>query len=256
MALGMRRVVAWMATWVFGVGTIMAQVPVVNEKNPIEFVMQIRQLDDFVQRFNLKAIPPMLDTTTPHVEERMLLSLFDYDYAETNVELVRDFIGSVLHHGDSIGYGSGRSWLALAKCAVKINQHESSVVLALRVEAIDAEMYKWVIVAAEGEPLRLHPKKRTRFDKIFPLENEVNFMQLASLTGCNAENILNYSDKDFVIDQTSVFYALVATGQLKIEYVEDLHYQFRTSDYTFWVKDHLRMTTNSGWLIYKLERNK
>lgn len=228
-----------------------SQIAPIRDRDPIEFVLQVKQLGEFIERFNLQLPPATMDTTAPHAKERILLSLFDFDYADTHGDEVMEFIGSVLRYGDRIHYGD-TSWVAIAQCAVEVGGRPDSIVLVLRTENIDSEMYKWVIVAAEGFPLQLLPEEKSRLYKIFPQENEINFIQLSDITRRNAENILNYADSRFVVDQTSVFYALVATGRLKIQHVQDLQYQFGTSEYTFWVKHYPRHTTNSGWLICRL----
>lgn len=218
-----------------------------------ESVMQVKQLEEFMLRFNQKQIPGVSEENTVDAERRVLLSLFDYDVLENRSEEVMAFVTSVLKNKDNLSY-SDTNWYAIAECNVTYKKKSNKIALVLRTEFIDEEMYKWVIVSADGDMLKLSPRKKSKFQKLFPTENEMNFMQLNDITSHEPENILNYSVKTFSIDQTSVFYALVATDQLKVLSVQDLSYQFQISEYVFWLKYYSRESTNSGWLIYDLKK--
>ncbi len=223
-----------------------------DSKDPITFKRQVKQLDEFMSIFNREHIPVGLDSTAGNLDEMLLLSLFDVDFAEQNAADVMDFIESIVRNNEKLSYND-TGWYALANCHVTIDKKETEITLVLKVEFIDPSMYKWVIVSAFGDELSLTPLKRSKMRKIFPLENEVDFMQLSTITSHDQENILNYSAHGFIIDQTSVFYALVSSKRLEIRHVSELTYQFQTKNHMFWIKFFARETTNSGWLIYDIK---
>ncbi len=224
-----------------------------DDKNPLSFQRQIKQLDEFILRFNRDVVPDGMDSTSDNVHKKTLMTLFDFEYAENRENEVLNFINSVILNNERLSYRD-TGWYALASCHATLDKKPTTVMLVLKVEYIDSIMYKWVIHSAFGDELSLTPYKKSKMRKLFPLENEVNFMQLSTITSRDQENIMNYCAKGFELDQTTVFFTLVASKRLHIDYVEDLSYQLQTQEYLFWIKFFARETTNSGWLIYNIKR--
>lgn len=235
-----------------GHGNVHAQHYITDNQSAVA-TMQVKQLDEFMQRFNQRRIPGISEGTSTDDQKRALLSLFNHDVIEYRGDEALSFVSSILEHQDKMSY-MDTGWYAIADCNVLYKKKSSTVTLVLQTEFIDDEMYKWVIMSADGDLLKLMPRKKSKMLKLFPTENELNFIQLKDVTTASRENILNYSNNGFEIDQTSVFYALVATGDLSVESVQELQYQFQTYEYTFWIKYYSRESTNSGWLIYDFKR--
>lgn len=227
--------------------SLMAQAPILGSDH-IANMMQVKQIEEFMARFNREETPIVMDSTTTHREMKMLALLFDSDVLEQRSGEVVEFAETMLRDDVKLHF-TDTTWIAIANCKVKYKKKQHDIVLYLRTEHIEGQMYKWVIMQAEGDVLLLRPQKRSKSYKISPTDNELYFMQLADITGVEPENILNYSDRHFKIDQTSVFFAFVASGQLEVEYVEKITYYFQTPHYDFSVNYYSREGTNSGWLI-------
>lgn len=220
--------------------------------NTEEFRLRVKQIEEFMQRFNREAIPQQVDANDPNIAQKAIAALFEREFAESHRAEAVGFVQSMVRDSVRLDF-TYDNWRAVARCAAKINKRPTTITLTLKTEYIGDGMYKWAIVSATGDDLALFPKKKSKYYVISPVDNEINFIQLNSITKHEPENILNYCDKDFEIDQTSVFYALVASNQLRIEYVEELTYQFFTDSHDFFVKYFPRETLNSGWLIYELK---
>lgn len=229
-----------------------AQAPILGSDH-IANMMQVKQIEEFMARFNREETPIVMDSATTHKDMKMLALLFDADVLEKRAVEVVEFAEAMLRDDVKLHF-TDTTWVAIANCKVKYKKQQHDIVLYLRTEHIEENMYKWVIMQAEGDLLILRPQKRSKSYKISPTDNELYFMQLADITGTEPENILNYSRRCFKTDQTSVFFSLVASGQLQVEYVEQLTYYFQTSHYNFFVNYYSREGTNSGWLISDFEK--
>lgn len=218
------------------------------DNDKLDVKMQVKLIEEFMVRFNRDVIPVVMDSLTENKEMKMLALLFDFNLMERRDKEVLDFVKTMLRDNVKLNF-TDTNWTAEATCNVKYKKREQKITLVLRTEHIEGQMYKWVITQASGEILALNPFRRSKSYKISPTDNELYFMQLADITKDEPENILNYSRKAYCVDQTSSFFALVASGQLKIEHVEELVYHFYTKHYSFDVSYFTREGTNSGWLI-------
>ena len=227
--------------------SLAAQVPIL-ESDHVANMMQVKQIEEFMVRFNREETPIVMDATTTFKDIKMLALLFDADVLEHRKREVAEFAETMLRDDVKLHF-TDTTWVAIATCKVKYKKSLHDIVLYLRTEHIEGNMYKWVITQAEGDLLTLRPQKRSKSYKISPTDNELYFMQLADITSKQHENILNYSNRGFKIDPTSVFFTLVASGQLQVEYVDRLTYYFQTPHYGFFVNYYARDGINSGWLI-------
>lgn len=214
----------------------------------IEKEMQVKQIEQFMHRFNRKEVPPIVDSSMSNRDRAMLALLMDNKLIETRSTEVMAFIDAMIDRKVQLKF-EDTSWLAIAVCKATYQKKENEIMLVLHTEHITGNMYKWVISDAYGDILSLRPPSRSKNDKITPTDNELFFMQLPDITTRNYENILNYSRYGYAPNQTSVFFALVASGQLKVDYVTNITYQFSVGGYLFSVDYFSREGLNSGWLI-------
>lgn len=242
----MRRVFIYIALLLMPL-SMTAQATIIGSDH-IANMMQIKQIEEFMARFNREETPIVMDSTTTQKDMKMLALLFDADVLEQRSGEIVEFAETMLRDNVKLHF-TDTTWIAIANCKVKYKKKLHDIVLYLRTEHIEGNMYKWVIMQAEGDLLILRPQKRSKSYKISPTDNELYFLQLADITSKEPENILNYSDHRFKIDQTSVFFTLVASGQLQVEYVEEITYYFQTPHYDFSVNYYSKEGINSGWLI-------
>ena len=180
----------------------------------------------------------------------MLLNLANYKSKNDPKLLVADSMmqkvmdkNVKLHYEDSL-------WVAKVKCRGKYKGKVVNFHIELTVEHRDKDMYKWVITKAYGDAFKLKPTRKATKAMLMPDDHETNFMSLNRITTERDDYITYYANKKFVVDETSVFFSLVYSGLLDIEYVSDLQFVFlQVPGYKFTIKHFERETNNAGWLI-------
>lgn len=219
---------------------------------------RIKLVDEFFDRFNGKEFRPDIKASSEDAELKNMLLLFNAglfrSFQDSTFIEAKNFASSVLSDSIKINY-SDSTWFAKAICHGKYKGAPVDFTLYLNVENRRSKFYKWVIAKAEGNIFKLIPSNEDEKIILLPNDHETNFMSLHRVTTEKDDLILNYKQKTFSIDQTTVFYALVYSGLLDIEYVKQLDFKFfQVPNYVFTVSHFERETYNAGWLISSLEK--
>ena len=217
------------------------------------FQQRVSSMDEFMERFNGEDLSVQEDGDMLSKMQRVF-RVCNRDVLDQDPQKWFPFLTDLAQNGVRLRY-TDTNWAAIATCVVDVDGREDTVTLTLKVERVKRSIYKWAISSASGSVLTLSPLKESPLFSISPANNEVNFISLSDITTDNAQNILCYGSRDCRVDQTSVFYALVAKGYLKIKYVVDLVYRFDVAKYTFFVSFFNRDTFNAGWLISDFVEN-
>lgn len=220
-----------------------------------EFKYRVKQLDEFMSRFNGEEsigmdIPDSLKT------DLNILYLFNSDLFATNrdsmMQQTNQFIQTIKENNVSLHFDD-KEWFAEVLCYCTYKDKEEQITLYLKPEKIEEYMFRWVIIGAKGKPLKLTPQKKNRGLDILPNNNEVAFMALSKIDQLGHANILNYAQQNYVPDQLTAFYALIYSGALKIMTTDKITYHFlKVPDYVFKVNRFIRKGNNTGWLISSL----
>lgn len=219
---------------------------------------KVKLVDEFFDRFNGKEITPYIDKEHGDYQKQNLLSLFNigmFKSRKDSLYLEADsFMNVILTDSIHLNF-TDSLWFAKAKCLAVMKGKEVELIVWLKVEKRTEEMSKWVIARVEGEALKMLPPK-TKYDIfLLPNDHETNFISLHRMTKDTPKQSLRFVRKDFVIDETSVFFALVGFGEIQIEYVEDLQFVFyQVPGYRFCISYYEREKQNSGWLISNFEK--
>ena len=222
------------------------------------YLAEVKQVDEFIDRFNCKKFHIDIDTAKSEHNENNILALFNQEQFMNATDSLRaettKFIKTVVDGGVKIHY-EDTLWFAKAPCYGKFRGKDVDFTLWLNVEHRSEDMYKWVVARAEGDLFQLPPSRTSDRIMILPGDHETNFMSLKDITTQKLDYITNYKQKYFDLDETSVFYSLVYYGLLGIDYVKDLEFWFyQVPGYVFHIKYFNRETRNSGWLIDKVEK--
>lgn len=225
------------------------------DKNPLDFRLRVKQVEEFMRRFNLEEKNELFESELDYTKRMRynLTALFDYEILEARKGDVVEFVETVLQDSVKLHF-TDSTWNAIAECSAIYENQETEVTLTLGVEHVSDYMYKWVIQDAKGKILRLPVQKENPGLKISPTDNEVNFMSLNHITTSESKNIRQYGAKGNSIDELSSFCALVYAGKLRINHVKDLSYVFHIHDYEFVVRHFMRDALNSGWLISEFRK--
>ncbi|MDR2564207.1 MAG: hypothetical protein LBC98_09765 [Prevotellaceae bacterium] len=238
----------------------LSQTPVGSVFDETRLKMRVKQLDEFVARFNCekdvegKSIKDKEDTA---MRKRYVAGLFDRNLL-VNDSIKRKFIAFAekvvnpkapvyLRFADS-------DWTAEAICRATFNGKQVQISMFLKTDRVRDDEYKWAIVSADGEMFNLTPKQQNPNIRISPVDNELGFMNMSDISsGENRRNVVHYSPQGYSPDRLTVFNTLVYNGLLKINHVQKIVYRFeQVPGYVFTVEHFERATGNVGWLISKL----
>lgn len=239
----------------FGTYTHAQIAPSLNEE---QFRASINLVDEFIARFNGEKDKPGTNKNDKNYETNRILLLFNgkmfKSFKDSLFIEAKMFADSVARNNVKMSY-SDTTWVAKAKCKGKLKGKAIDFDLFLTVEKREELMYKWVITKAAGNAFALNPSRQATKAMLMPNEHEINFMSLYRITTEKDDYITYYANKNFDVDETSVFFSLVYNGLLDIEYVSELQFVFlQVPGYKFTIKHFERETNNSGWLIDSFEK--
>ena len=219
--------------------------------------LRIKLVDEFFERFNQRGVSVDNDRDDDD-KMKSLLVLFDAKLFKsledsTFVE-AKAFARKVLNDSIRLSFKDS-TWVAKALCHGSFRGKPIDFTLYLNVECRRGNLYKWVIAKAEGELLNLKPSLERESIMLLPDDHETNFLSLKRITTEKDDYILNYKQRQFRLDPTSVFYAFVNAGLLDIDYVKPLSFLFfQVPGYKFEVQHVERDNLNMGWLINSFEK--
>lgn len=235
-----------------------AQKVITNDLNAELFDSRIKLVDEFFDRFNGKEGHPDISRKDKDYRKKNLMFVFNgrmfKSKEDAKFKELQNFINTVIEKNISINY-SDTTWFAKAVCHGKLKGKEVDFTLFLNVEHRKEDMYKWVIAKAEGDVFKLKPSLKSEKIMLMPDDHETNFMSLHRITTEKDDLISCYMQKDYPLDETSVFLSDVYNGLLDIDYVKDLQFIFyQVPNYVFRIKFIERETNNTGWLITDFDK--
>lgn len=235
-----------------------AQKVITNDLNAELFDSRIKLVDEFFDRFNGKEGHPDISRKDKDYRKKNLMFVFNgrmfKSKEDAKFKELQNFINTVIEKNISINY-SDTTWFTKAVCHGKLKGKEVDFTLFLNVEHRKEDMYKWVIAKAEGDVFKLKPSLKSEKIMLMPDDHETNFMSLHRITTEKDDLISCYMQKDYPLDETSVFLSDVYNGLLDIDYVKDLQFIFyQVPNYVFRIKFIERETNNTGWLITDFDK--
>lgn len=251
----MKRIIIFLTVFLLICHNSQAQQNDDNERIKDLFRLSIQLVDEFMERFNSRGALSDVDNGA---NDANILALFDCTMFESENSVLweseEQFANAILEHNVKIDY-SDTLWLAETICHGKFKGNDVDFKLVLNVEKRSEDCYKWVIAKAEGNIFLLKPSSSSSELLLMPDDHEINFMSLYRITHGKDDRILNYAQKQFKLDETSVFFSFVNAGLLDIEYVSDLQFVFyQVPGWRFTIKEFQRLEKNSGWLIKSFEK--
>lgn len=235
-----------------------AQKVITNDLNAELYDSRIKLVDEFFDRFNGKEGHPDISRKDKDYRKKNLMFVFNgrmfKSKEDAKFKELQNFINTVIEKNISINY-SDTTWFAKAVCHGKLKGKEVDFTLYLNVEHRKEDMYKWVIAKAEGDVFKLKPSFKSEKIMLMPDDHETNFMSLHRITTEKDDLISCYMQKDYPLDETSVFLSDVYNGLLDIDYVKDLQFIFyQVPNYVFRIRFIERETNNTGWLITDFDK--
>jgi hypothetical protein len=221
---------------------------------------QVKQLDEFIARFNYKTdiYGHQINATHQSTRTQYLLSLFDIYYikqiSQTGSTIIQQFVNQVTdQRTPQFLKFADENLFALTQCQVSYKGKEYAMQLLLKVELAPNGAAKWVIYDARGDFLK--PSLRTHDVSIYipPNSHETNFISMRQALQKNSQQAIDYAYKNFQPDQMSIFLFEISNKNLKIKFIDKITYHLLQLDgWAFTIDFFNRPDQNSGWLISKL----
>lgn len=218
-----------------------------------EFVLQVKQLDEFINRFNNKETiytSNKTEVNSPVERKRNLISLLDLEDSTLFKKSTEDFIEYVSNDTNHIKLDyADDNWYAKVNCTIRYKDKEKNVFLILKKEGDMQEGFKWVFAGVNASFTDIRPAYYDTAKFIGPMNHELGFMGLFNAFN-DYENISEYAFKDFIPDDLSIFFSLVKSNEIQYVRVNSIQYHFlQIANWVFTVDYFNRASSNSGWLI-------
>lgn len=228
----------------------------VNELNKSMYDAKVKLVDEFFNRFNGKEIRKDIPKKSKDAQKKnllMLLNLTNYQSKnDPKLQLADSMMQCVINNKINLHYEDSL-WFAKVKCQGTYKGKNTHFFLYLTVEERGKDMYKWVIQKAEGNLFELTPKVKNDRIMLMPDDHETRFTSLHRVTTDYQECVTNFANKYYRVDPTTVFFTMVQTGLLKIDFIDNVKLTFlQVPGYTFSIQYFDRESNNSGWLIDNL----
>lgn len=212
-------------------------------------------VDEFMKRFNGTELHPVISTQDSSARKKNIAKLIAVDQMPGDRDSVLNqalkFIDDVIRNSVTLDY-SDSTWVALAKCCGKLANNSVTFNLYLNVERRKEDMYKWVIAKAEGHCFGVYPRDTSDKIILYPDDHETRFISLNRMTSEQPYNVQKFMSKGVAYDATSTFMYLIHSGELEIDYVDNLEFIFtQVPGYVFHINYLERDASQSGWLITK-----
>ena len=221
---------------------------------------QVKQLDEFINRFNYTTDVYGKPITEGHqfTRSEYIFSIFDSNYLKKmdnkNILLVKDFVRYVVGKQPALYLKMNENLYALAQCEATYKGKNYPLAVLLNIELAPNGAAKWVVVDAKADFLQLPARKNDPSIYIPPNSHETNFMGMRKELE-KTQQITDYTAKTFQADLFSIFLFEIYNKNLKINTINKITYHFfQAEGYTFSVDFFNRPEKNSGWLISKLAK--
>ena len=235
-------------------------------KTERNYNLNVKQFNEFVDRFNYKTdfkgnvIDSIFESKISR--EKYLELLFNNEdsridvnndkYSENYVKLKKEFIKEVVTNNFIIDKYSLKI-IAEAKSQITYNNKSSEVSVFLNQEIVDNGV-KWVILSVKADFLNVLKQDTVLLRFIPPTSNETNFIGLKRVfDDANFQHY--YAFNGYCYDPLSAFLYTINTGMVEFQYVNEIVYHvIDINGWQFKIKEFIRDTENSGWLINDISK--
>lgn len=233
------------------------------------FAFQVKQIDEFIERFNGESNTLINQYLTqnfpdePLNRESLLKTLFNQADQSWDLEMIQAFIKEVDHNRKpvSINYYDD-DWYVTLDCKVLYKGAPEKVNLTLAVEKEPDNAAKWVIRGVQADFLCIRdPKEEACLPEplnnnllLNPASHGTDFINLNQVFD-HRKNFNSYIHKNFQTDVLTLFVHEIVNANLAFDHIESIRYHFlQVKGWAFTVSKFKRDSQNSGWLIDRLWR--
>lgn len=251
----------WRNLWVLLglVATVQAYAqPQSSKVDEINFALEVKQIDEFIERFNYEENTLVLRYMQKHFPDKhvgrndLILTLFNHERLDWDAQQVNEFVENVTNIWNPTFLDFyGGNWYAEAECAVNFGGKEEIATLILQIQLEDGEASKWIIRGVKADFLDF-PDDPDLTKGLNPISHGTDFMALNRALE-DTDNIRTYLYREFNPEPLSIFIHGIMNGSIKFTQVNHIKYHFlQATGWVFTMEKFTRNTTNSGWLISDL----
>ncbi len=231
-------------------------------ETPNEYYLQVKQFNEFVDRFNYlsdwkgQKITPEFEAKYSRADYLgYLFNLSDSRLSNTTdstyIKLCNEFIKQATATPPLTISLYGGHVTAISMVNVKYKGVNQKVKIQFVPEVLNDRSAKWVVQKVETDIFKSLSDSLTHYF-MAPNSHETSFINLKRIEALS--NPVFFFGHELNSDPTILFMTEIANGHLKIENIESVKYQINLSSWRLTVEEFSRTTTNSGWLISNLEK--
>ena len=195
------------------------------------FAFQVKQIDEFIERFNGENSTLLRVYMQKHFPDRpmsrydLLASLFNQADTSWIAGDIEAFLRQITdrNHPVCLSYYD-RDWYAQLDCQVMYKGKEESVSLVLQVETTADKASEWVLRSVDAAFLHL-PEETHPSAMLNPVSHGTDFINLEQLFR-NKRYIRSYLHRDFEEDALTLFIRELAEGNLEFGQIRQITYHF------------------------------
>jgi hypothetical protein len=239
-----------------------------NDGREIRFVFEVKQIDEFIERFNdiqNTLLRQYLSRRYPGIiirRQSLLNSLFDRQGKYWKMKDRKIFVKQIVDSTRPAFLNFyNDDWYAELLCKFKFKGNDTDVTLILKVQKTPNGGSKWIIASAYSNSIEPSAdtfklsKKYTPGKFLNPISHATDFAGLSKAFE-NKEEVQDYLDSSFLkYPFSKAFMKSMLNRQLQFLYIRKISYHFfQVNGWEFTVNNFQRNSMNSGWLISSLAR--
>jgi hypothetical protein len=229
-----------------------------------KYIFEVKQMDQFILRFNGEEniltgksksqtdISLQKKNSIKYKEERnkILIALFDQQTFNTIDKIPKDFINYIINDSAKIKLSYyDNDWYSSVNCTIIYKGKSQTIGLTLKPEGSIKSGYKWVIIGVKQSFYNINPSRKDSSTYIGPSNHELSFMGLSKVFS-DSQNISEYTNKDYLPDDLSIFLYLAKNNHIQFVQVNSQKYHLlQINNWLITVDYFNRDKLNSGWLI-------
>jgi hypothetical protein len=237
-----------------------------NSNRERNFVFEVKQIDEFIERFNNDNDGFLVNYIKRNYDDikidrkALIANLFNRKVSIWKKNDLDEFSGFVTNEAKPLYLDfDADNWYAEALSRFLYNGKVIDVVIILRIKKEQNGGTKWMIVCAYSKMIACTKRPanyriRNNYSKFLSsMSHATNFISLSSALS-DMSNIHDYLDDNFLRSPSSQgFLTALLSKKLRFQYVRKIKYHFlQVDNWIFTVERFQRESVNSGWLISNL----
>ena len=225
------------------------------------FALQVKQVDEFIERFNGDSSTLLVKYQNEHFSDRpldriaLIKTLFNQQNPRWDYVEVEDFIDAVTGGAYPVHLDFfDADWYARLNCQVKYKGLTHSIVLTLKVQKEANNASKWVISGVNAGFLKFNSGKHQDLF-LNPVSHGTDFINLRMFFNSDKKYLGGFLHDEFENDELTLFVHELRKGNITLVKINEINYHFlQVPGWGFTVNKFQRDASNSGWLISSLNR--